>query len=52
MKTARVKLAVTPDGADRALRQHQELLQNGELVYTLHYNNGGYVAPRGIHGSR
>ncbi len=52
VKTVRVKLVVTPEGADRALRQHQELLQNGDVVYTLHYNNGGDGAPGGVHGSR
>ncbi len=45
VKTVRVKLVVTPDGADRALRQHQELVQNGDVVYTLHYNNGGDGRP-------
>ena len=45
VKTVRVKLVVTPEGADRALRLNQELLQNGEVVYKLHVNNGHDVRP-------
>ena len=45
VKTVRVKLVVTPEGADTPLRLHQELLQNGAVAYTLHYANGGDVRP-------
>jgi len=44
-KTARVKIVVKPEGGERALRIHQELLETGEVAYKLHYANGGDVRP-------
>ena len=44
-KTVRVRIVVTPEGSDRPLRIHQELLENGNVAYTLHYANGGDVRP-------
>jgi hypothetical protein len=51
VKTVRVKLVVTPEGADRPRRLNQELPQNGAVVYKLHVNNGGDVRP-GVYAAR
>lgn len=45
VQTVRLHIVVRPQGHDAPLRQHQELMQNGEAVYRLHYANGGPVRP-------
>ena len=44
-KTVRVKIVVKPEGGERALRIHQELLETDAVAYKLHYANGGDVRP-------
>ncbi len=45
VKTVRVKFAVRPEGRNKVLRQHQQLLQDGKVAYKIHWNNGADVRP-------
>ncbi len=45
VKTVRAVFVVRPEGEQRGLRQHQELLQNGEVKYKVHVSNGADVRP-------
>jgi len=45
IQTVRAVFAVTPEGSDDKLRQHQELLDNGEIAYKVHWSNGADVRP-------
>jgi hypothetical protein len=45
VKTVHTTFKVYASGQDKVLRQHQELWQDGELKYKLHYNNGAVIRP-------
>ncbi len=45
VETVRTYIKVSAEGQDKVLRQHQQLWQNGELKYDIHYANGADVQP-------
>lgn len=45
VETVRALFRVFAEGEDKPLRQHQQLLQNGELKYKVHVWNGADVQP-------
>ena len=45
VQTVRAWFVVRPEGSDKKLRQHQELYQDGELKYKVHYANGADIQP-------
>lgn len=45
IETVRAYFVVKVDGADQTLRQHQQLFQNEQLKYKVHFANGADIQP-------
>ncbi|NOZ10875.1 MAG: hypothetical protein GXP09_07555 [Gammaproteobacteria bacterium] len=45
VETVRAVFKVMAKGQDKPIRQHQELLRDGKVMYKIHWNNGADVQP-------